>query len=198
MRSLAIFGQAGAGKTSLCNRLFGLEWKTDPAVDCTQYIHQHDGNFISSNHKHHKWKLHDTPGVGASEDIQEQRLKDLSGVFHQVDVIMWVIQSDTRALRVDQEAILGLTHNGKKIPKSHIILAITQIDRVHPENWDDKNNCPSKEQSEIIPEKVHLAHKRISPYLPVSVEYIAPCSTLKGYGLDHLISILHKPFNSEI
>lgn len=195
MRSLAIFGQAGSGKTSLCNTLFGLNWKTDPAVDCTKFIHQHDGNFVSSlnGEKLPKWKLHDTPGVGASEDTHINRIEGLLDTFHQVDVIMWVIQADTRALRVDQEAILGLTDNGKKIPNSHFVLAITQIDRVHPENWDELNNCPSKEQQAFIPEKITLAHKRFLPYLPLSLEDIAPCSTIKGYGLENLVHIIHKP-----
>jgi len=196
MRTLAVFGQAGSGKTSLCNSLFGLDWKTDPAIDCTKYIFQHEGNFVSSLNGNQlpKWKLHDTPGVGASEAIHQNCLQELLDTFHQVDVIVWVIQADTRALRVDQEAILDLTSNGQKIPESHLILAINQIDRVHPENWDEVNNIPSPEQQEIIPDKISLAHKRFSPYLPISIEHIIPCSTVKRYGLDRLVYTIHQPF----
>jgi len=196
MRTLAVFGQAGSGKTSLCNTLFGLDWKTDAAIDCTKDICPHEGNFDSflNGDRLPKWKLHDTPGVGASEDIQQERLQKLLDTFHQVDVIIWVIQADTRALRADQEAILELTSNGQKIPESHLILVINQIDRVHPENWDEINNLPSREQQEIIPEKISLAHKRFSPYLPISREHIIPCSPVKRYGLEQLVHTIHRPF----
>lgn len=200
MKTLAIFGQAGSGKTSLCNTLFGLNWKTDPAVDCTKYVCEHEGNFAAflKGSQLPQWKLHDTPGVGASEDIQQSRLKELSYTFHQVNVVVWVIQADTRALRIDQEAILELTNNGQKMPNSHLILAINQIDRIHPENWDETNNIPSSEQQKLIPEKINLAYKRFSPYLPISIEHIVPCSTIKQYGLEQLVSTIHQPFLSEV
>jgi len=196
MRTLAVFGQAGSGKTSLCNTLFGLDWKTDPAIDCTKNICQHEGNFVSflNGDQFPKWKLHDTPGVGASEDIQQNRLQQLLDTFHQVDVIIWVIQADTRALRVDQEAILELTSNGQRMPKSHLTLVINQIDRVYPENWDETNNSPSLEQQRIIPEKIRLAHKRFSPYLPIPIEHVIPCSTVKGYGLEQIVNTINRPF----
>jgi hypothetical protein len=196
VKKLAIFGQAGSGKTSLCNTLFGLNWKTDPAVDCTKSICQHEGSFVPflNGGQLPSWKLHDTPGVGASEDIQQDRLQILSDTFHQVNVIIWVIQADTRALRVDQETILELTNHGQKIPEAHLVLAINQIDRVYPEDWDEINNIPSPEQQKIITEKISLAHKRFAPYLPILIEHIVPCSTVKKYGLEQLVNLIHKPF----
>lgn len=196
MRKLAVFGQAGSGKTSLCNALFGINWKTDPSVDCTKNICEYEGNFSSLLNTQHypKWRIHDTPGIAASEETQEDRLQQLFEIFHQVEVILWSIQADTRALRADQEAIIELTNNGQKIPTAHLILVINQIDRVYPENWDETNNSPSSEQSNIIPEKITLAHKRISPYLPISMDNIVPCSAEKKYGLEQLVNLIHKPF----
>jgi uncharacterized protein len=195
-RTLAIFGQAGSGKTSLCNTLFGIDWRTDPAVDCTQTICHHTGNFVLPSNKNNypKWKVHDTPGIAASEEIKQERLQIISNIFHHVDAIIWVIQADTRALRADQEAILELTKNGEKIPSAHFVLVINQIDRIYPENWNDVNNIPSQEQYKIIPEKIELAYKRFFNYLPISIENIIPCSTIKKYGLELLVETVNKEF----
>ena len=38
MRTVAKFGLTGAGKSSLSNALFGLNWKVDYAVACTQEV----------------------------------------------------------------------------------------------------------------------------------------------------------------
>jgi predicted GTPase len=195
MFTLAIFGQTGSGKTSLSNALFGLNWRTDDAVACTQKVFQHEGKIVSSlnGDKLPEWRLLDTPGVGESEEADKKHFPQLYEAFHSLNInmILWVVQSDSRALAQAQKSILRLTDNGQKIPKAHFVMALNQIDRLHPENWDTVNNAPSPEQSSLIPEMVNLIYKRFSPYIPVSEEHIIPCSALRVYALNNLVNAIN-------
>ncbi|BAZ16236.1 small GTP-binding protein [Calothrix sp. NIES-4071] len=200
MLTLAIFGQTGAGKTSLSNVLFELKWRTDDAVACTQTVSEHSGTIAASFNqgKFPKWRLLDTPGVGESEEADEVHFRQLYNSFHSANVILWVVQADTRAFREDQESILRLTDNSQKIPKAHFVMAINQIDKVHPENWDMANNAPSSEQFSLIPEKINLVHKRFSPYIPIQTQHIIPCSAMRGYGLSNLVNVINNYYTVEV
>jgi predicted GTPase len=192
--TLAKFGQTGTGKTSLCNALFGLNWRTDYSVACTQVVTRHKGKILSEINQGNDltWQLFDTPGVGESEYADDEHFEHIYQTFHSSDVILWLVQADTRAFTEDQKAILKLTDNGKKIPKAHYVVAINQIDRVYPENWDTNNNAPSIEQLSLIPEKVNIVHERFSPYFPIDKQNIIPCSVAMNYGLDNLVNTIYK------
>ncbi|MEA5603977.1 GTPase family protein [Nostoc sp. UHCC 0252] len=189
---LAIFGQTGSGKTSLSNILFGLNWQTDNAVSCTQEVHQHEGKLalFSNRTSNLTWQLLDTPGVGESEVADEEHFQSVYSAFHSTDVILWVVQADTRAFAEDQKAILKLTDDLQKLPNAHFVLALNQIDRIYPEDWDEDKNVPSHEQFSLIPEKINLVYERFHPYIPVCRQDILPCSVLKNYGLQNLVNIL--------
>ncbi len=191
--TLAKFGQTGTGKTSLSNALFGLNWGTDYAVACTQTVSKYEGKMLPeiSQGKDLTWRLCDTPGVGESEYADDEHFEHIYETFHSADVIMWVVQADTRAFAEDQKAILKLTKNKQKVPDAHYVIALNQIDRVHPENWDMAKNTPSTEQSSLIPEKVKLVHQRFSRYIPVEKQNIIPCSVVKNYGLNNLVNTIY-------
>jgi uncharacterized protein len=193
MLTLAIFGRTGTGKTSLSNALFGLNWLTDDAVACTQNIHQHEGKIISSinGEKLPEWRLLDTPGIGESEEADKKHFPQLYKSFRSVNVILWAVQADTRAFKEDQEALLRLTDNRRTIPEAHFVLALNQIDRVYPENWNVQSNAPSIEQFSLIPEKVNLVYERFSPYIPIAKQHIIPCCAKRKYGLENLVKSIN-------
>ncbi|MGL4499773.1 MAG: GTPase family protein [Planktothrix sp.] len=190
--TLAIFGQTGSGKTSLSNALFGLNWLTDDAVACTKAISEYTGTIRScfNGDQTSIWRLLDTPGIGESETADKHNFQMLYAAFHSADVIMWVVQADSRAFTEAQKAILRLTDCGLNIPNSHFLIALNQVDRVHPENWNCTENRPSKAQDSIIQEKINLIIKRFSKYLPISEKHIFPCSAAKQYGVIELIQEL--------
>ncbi|MBE9059241.1 MAG: GTPase [Sphaerospermopsis sp.] len=192
--TIAKFGQTGTGKTSLSNALFGVNWCTDYAVACTQTVSKYKGKMLPeiSQGKDFTWQLCDTPGVGESEYADDQHFEDIYHTFHQADVIMWVVQADTRAFAEDQKAILKLTDKKQKIPNAHYVIVLNQIDRVHPENWDSEKKQPSPEQLALIPEKIDIVYQRFSPYLPIQIEHIIPCSVVNNYGLDNLVNTINK------
>ena len=77
--TIAKFGQTGTGKTSLSNALFGVNWRTDYAVACTQTVSKYKGKMLPeiSQGKDFTWQLCDTPGVGESEYADEQHFEDI-------------------------------------------------------------------------------------------------------------------------
>lgn len=192
MLTLAIFGQTGSGKTSLSNILFNLNWQTDNAVACTQNVTKHKGKIVPSLDVNQlTWELIDTPGVGESEEADENHFQAIYDTFHSVDVILWVIQGDIRAFAEDQQSILRLSNYGEQTPRAHFVIALNRVDQVYPGNWNELDNVPSLEQKSIIPDKVKLVYERFSPYLPILDKHIIPCSALKKYGLAELVNALY-------
>ena len=191
--TIAKFGQTGTGKTSLSNALFGVNWRTDYAVACTQTVTEYEGKMLPEIHqgKDFTWRLCDTPGVGESEYADDQHFEHIYETFHKANVILWVLQADTRAFAEDQKAILKLTNNKQKVPDAHYLIVLNQIDRVYPENWDTFKNQPSPEQLSLIPEKLEIVYQRFSPYIPIEKQHIIPCSVVNNYGLDNLVNTIN-------
>jgi uncharacterized protein len=189
MKILTILGLTGAGKSSLCNALFGLNWATDDAIACTQEVQSYEGKMISllDSNGNKEWKLLDTPGFDESGEADEHHITKNYGAFHAADIIIWTVQSDTRAFAPDQKAILKLTEKNQKIPSARYVIALNQIDRIYPENWNFERNEPSQEQISLIPSKVELVYERFHKYLPISIDSIIPCSALRGYGLRDIV-----------
>jgi len=199
MPTLAIFGQTGTGKTSLSNALFGLDWRTDDAISCTQEVTQHNGAFINTlSQGDTTWQLLDTPGVGESKSADEEHFREIYDAFHSADVVLWVRQADTRTFKVDQESILELTNKRQKFPNAHFVIAVNQIDKVYPENWDTVNNQPSVEQAVFISEISDLILHRMSPYLPVERHCVIPCTVSRNYGLVELVQAISQIHHKEI
>ena len=190
--NLSILGQTGSGKTSISNALFDLNWAIDGAVACTQRVHSHKGAFSYRFMNTHQitWHLNDTPGIGESEDADVSHYSDVLSAFQKADVILWVVQADTRAFAEDQESIILLTNGGNQIPNAHFVIALNHVDKVHPVNWNEELNCPSDQQVEIICQKIELVFERFSTYLPIKKNNIVPCSAAKKYGLTELVNTL--------
>jgi uncharacterized protein len=193
IKTMAFLGLTGAGKSSLCNAMFGLKWNTDDAIACTQKVFSHEGIMITELSKDYEkeWRVLDTPGFDESGEADDHHIIENYEAFHSTDIIIWTIQSDTRAFAPDQKAIIKLTEKGEKNPSGRCIIALNQIDRVYPENWDLNNNKPSPEQSSLIPSKVKLVYQRFHKYLPISINSIVPCSAVRSYGLHELVKLIN-------
>jgi uncharacterized protein len=191
LEEIVFLGQTGAGKTSLINTLFDLEWFVDPALSSTKELHRHTGRIskrIADQEKH--WVVVDTPGVGESEVADGLYLSMLHEVFHSCKVLVWVTQANTRAYSEDQVALLKLTSDRANFPKAKCCILVNQIDKVHPENWDLARNRPSVEQQKLISEKLELVYSRFHKYFPVERDNVFPVSAQKVYGFEQFINAL--------
>ena len=126
-------GKSGVGKTSLINKIFGLEWKTDPVVECTKTLH---GAWIINDKKqfgetNEHILVVDTPGISASEenDIYYKQAYEIAA--QDTNCIVWVVQGNTRADLQDQEMIEEfIMPLMKKKPKIKFVVCINRVDLI--------------------------------------------------------------------
>jgi uncharacterized protein len=191
VEKIAFLGQTGAGKTSLINTLFDLDWFIDPAISSTKELSEHKGKLSSRVSQLEKeWVVIDTPGVGESEVADESYFPMLHKTFHTSQFLVWVVQADTRAFSEDQLALLKLTSEKVSLPTAKCCILVNQIDKLYPENWDLVCNRPSEAQQRLIPEKLDVIYSRFSKYVPVERSDIFPVSAQKVYGFEDFVDLL--------
>lgn len=139
---VAVFGKAGVGKSSICNRLFGRDAFHVSAVDegttsaQSGEVSLGDGEFT----------LVDLPGVGLNIEKDSIYSELYDKWLGDVDVILWVVKADDRALAEDEE--FHRTKIAHRVPDGvPVIFVINQCDKIDPiDNWDRRNSSPGPKQ----------------------------------------------------
>lgn len=177
---VAIFGDTGVGKSSLCNALFGKDIaKISDVEACTRepqeiLINGNAGGGIN---------LIDVPGVGEDPKRHEEYIKLYKSLLPELDLIIWAIKADDRkyASAIDvYEKILQ--PNLKNCP---VVFVITQVDKIEPyRDWNVDNNMPGKKQEDSILRKTN----DISSRFDTSTKYIIPISANDNYNLVELVN----------
>ena len=95
---VGVFGKTGVGKSSLCNALFGTDICPISDVEaCTR-----DTQEVLLKMGTNGIKLIDVPGVGESTMRDEEYGKLYSKLLPELDLVLWLIKSDDRALASDE------------------------------------------------------------------------------------------------
>lgn len=182
---IGVFGKTGAGKSHLCNALFGREVAQISDVGaCTRepqnIVLASGGSGIC---------LIDVPGVGES-DIRDHEYKELyKSLLPELDIVLWVVKADDRALKGDMDVYKECVEPSKdKVP---VVFVVNQVDKLSPiREWDVDNRKPGPKQSENIREKVD----GISEFFGVESSAVCAVSAEEGYGLvglvDQIVSTL--------
>jgi small GTP-binding protein len=147
---VAVFGKAGVGKSSICNKLFGRDaFHVSPVDEGTTSAQSVDVSLGDG-----EFTLIDLPGVGLNIEKDSSYAALYDKWLGDVDAILWVIKADDRALAEDEEF-----HRSKIAPKLRtkipIIFVINQCDKIDPvDNWNRRENEPGAKQ------KINLELKR--------------------------------------
>jgi len=176
---IGIFGKTGAGKSSLTNALFGQDTcKISNVEACTR-----DPQEVTINMGGKGIKLVDVPGVGENQDRDEEYGKLYAKLLPELDLVLWVLKGDDRALSTDELFY-------KNIVKPHIdegkpfFFVLNQVDKIEPyTEWDEENSKPSVQQAYNIDRKVNDV-ARIFECPPGKVIAV---SANKNYNLDILV-----------
>lgn len=154
---IGIMGKTGSGKSSLCNALFSGD--ISPVSDvaaCTRkplrFRLQVGKRFMT---------IMDLPGVGESKLRDAEYVVLYRKQLPQLDLILWLIKGDDRALAVDEHfyrQVIGEAYRHK------VLFVISQSDKVEPTCGGEKL---STEQKQNISRKICLLHELFQPINPV-------------------------------
>ncbi len=188
-RTTVFFGKTGAGKTSLLNCLFNLNWKTDDALSCTKELVSHTYlPFEFSPKQKTPLRIVDSPGIAESQLADKIYFPLYVKILSEAQQIIWVFQADTRVYEPDQVAIK------KFIPYLRrdidFVIALNQVDYMSPIDWNSKNNTPSESQQLNIEERITDVIDHFKKVLPCSIHAVIPCSAKYGYGRESLINLI--------
>lgn len=109
---IAILGKAGVGKTTTVNNLFNADWTTSPTTvgtteAQTEEFNLPDGGVLS---------IIDLPGYARTIQEDEQYEKIYQEIIPSCDLILLILQADTKDLSDDQEMIIKIQEWLKKYP----------------------------------------------------------------------------------
>jgi uncharacterized protein len=121
--TISVMGQTGVGKSTLLNALFNINLPVGDDLPGTQEV-------IPStlkNERGHTLILYDMPGIGESEHLDVDLLISYREYLLKSDVVLWVIQADTRAVTFDAQALASLLKNTDSEQYSQLINKITFV-----------------------------------------------------------------------
>lgn len=175
---IGVFGKTGGGKSHLCNALFGRAvFEISDVGACTR-----EPQRIVLEAGTSGICLIDVPGVGESPARDAEYIDLYKRLLPELDIVLWVIKADDRALSVDQVVYKDCVAPFKAtIPT---VFVINQVDKVEPiREWDVAARLPGARQSENIKEKL----ADVSRIFDIDVKQISAVSAAEGYGLAALV-----------
>lgn len=181
---VGFFGKTGAGKSSLCNALFGQEiCQVSDVKACTRAPQEIFLNVASKG-----IKLVDVPGVGESIEKDDEYSDLYKSIIPELDVVLWVLKGDDRAFSSDE-----LFYNN--VVKPHMeqgkpmFFVVNQVDKIEPfREWSIDKHEPGEKQQKNIIEKV----KYVSNCFGCPESKIIPVSADEKYHLIRLVDeIVH-------
>lgn len=157
---IGIMGKTVAGKSSLCNALF--QGEVTPVSDvnaCTRDVLR-----LRLSSGDHSLILVDLPGVGESEQRDEEYEYLYRKVLPDLDLILWVIKADDRAFSVDERFYRRVMSDHQQ----RVLFVVNQADKIEPcHEWNASSNAPSPLQLTNIVTKLDSIRQLFSPSHPV-------------------------------
>jgi small GTP-binding protein len=178
--TVCVFGQTGAGKSSLCNSLFGENKFDVSAYKACTLIHQ-EGH--AKVHGDKKIRIIDMPGVGESDGKDSQYQSIYEEVLKDADLALWILKADSRAYASDIKVWDNLSDviKSNKIPA---LFVLAQSDKMDPvREWDVENNHPGQVQTGNL----LLKKKEVEKLFGIQSLKIIPVSSSTGYNLKKLV-----------
>ena len=181
---VGVLGKTGAGKSALCNALSGQECAEVSDVDaCTRYpleitLSYRDGNGLS---------LLDVPGMGESTAHDKDYAELYRRLLPELDLILWVIKGDDRALSVDEQVYRDIVRPYAERHRVPVMVVISQIDKVEPnQEWDWSHHHPGPQQAANAQNK----RRSVCRLLAVPPAQVCMVSARAGYGLVDLVEAM--------
>lgn len=181
---VGVFGKTGAGKSSLCNAVFGRD--ICPISDvgaCTRGAQEVQLGIGSKG-----MKLLDVPGVGESGVRDKEYDRLYREWLPKLDLVLWVIKADDRALASDESFYKRLVRPYVEVGKPFFIV-LNQVDKIEPfREWDEQARQPGPRQAANIEEKRHS----VAGFFGLPLDQVITVSANERYGLVELVDkVIH-------
>jgi small GTP-binding protein len=181
---VGVFGKTGAGKSSLCNAVFGQD--ICPISDVGACTRQAQEVKLGIGQK--GMKLLDVPGVGESTARDDEYDRLYQQLLPKLDLVLWVIKADDRALASDEGFYKRLVKPYMEAGKPFFIV-LNQVDKVEPfREWDEQVRHPGPKQAANIEEK----RRNVAGFFGLPLEQVLAVSANERYGLVELVDrVIH-------
>lgn len=176
---VGILGKTGSGKSSLCNAIFGSDAaKIDDVKGCTRKPQEILLTFGNDKNI----TLVDVPGVGENIERDAEYLDLYKSLLPRLDLLVWVVKADDRALSVDESVMLKELK--PMLDGKPFVVAINQVDRLNPlREWDSVSNQPGNQQKKSIEEKTNI----VAEFFSLKLEQVIAVSAVEKYNLTKLV-----------
>jgi len=178
---VGILGKTGAGKSSLCNALFGKDVAAvDDVAGCTRYAQE-----FTLAYKNGKGiALIDVPGVGETTDKDSEYAELYQRLLPEMDLILWVVKADDRALSIDEHCYRTLIQPYLAQRDIPVLFVLSQVDKLEPyRQWDTALQLPGPDQVKNVSRK----QIQLSQVFDIPLSQICATAASEGYGLSTLI-----------
>ena len=201
---VAVIGQAGVGKSTTLNSVFGLKNYTSDIAEGTTDIEEkkfemRDGFSLS---------IYDMPGIGCDVDKDAEYEKMYAKILPDCDVIVYIINAHSKDIgedcRILRDVVLPVCNTNQI--KDNLILAFNKIDTIgemqdpyDPElRWNTPDNLPTEKLKKAIKVKLSdLTDKLIDENLIGGKDSIEPhqvvfYSAIYNYNLSDFLRAITK------
>lgn len=176
---IGFFGKTGAGKSSLCNALFGQEiFEVNDIAACTrapqEMLMRISGKGI---------KLIDVPGAGENQQRDREYAALYKSLLPELDAILWVLKGDDRAFTSDltfyQNLVKPHLEQGKPV-----FFILNQVDKIEPfRQWNIEKRIPGADQKTNIHNKIRY----VAECFNVPQSKVIPVSAAESFNLAALV-----------
>lgn len=180
---VAFFGKTGSGKSSLCNSIFGQDVA---AVSDTDACTREPQEYLLKISGTKSIVLLDVPGVGETDNRDYEYEELYKNLLSHVDLLLWIIKADDRALAVDER--IWKTLVAQFIESGcPVFIVINQVDKLNPvREWNTAESAPGPKQLELIEEKI----LSLSHHFDCSREQVVPVSATERYNISRLVEAI--------
>ncbi len=181
---IALIGETGVGKSSTINALFNAGRPVSHTQACTQ---EADENRYTGSKG--EVVVVDMPGIGEDIEADKIHLDTYRRVLPTVDVVLWVLKADNRAMTNIQQ-VLKVLADEKILEPMHLVIGLNQVDLVQPGEWNATINMPSLEQEASILGRTRDIEQKLRRACALPADRVVSYSATKAYATEQLLQAM--------